>query len=226
MLYTKLIYRRVPDLKVLARREVHKSYYDLLGLTPKASQIDIKNAYYKKSMLYHPDKGEGNPERFREITTAYEILGNLKLRQMYDKGLLPSAPGFSAIPKPDPVTNKPDPPKHPIDKDKARANQHFYENVNSQSFDESVKKKQKLYTGKTAQYDFDAWTHAHYKEAFTKKQTAKRFNQEKSQTEADLKKADALATALFFLLVGYVVFFQRWATDGQDVYRPFKPKDQ
>lgn len=37
-------------------RYVHKSYYDALGLTPKASQVDIKKAYYKMSMVYHPDK--------------------------------------------------------------------------------------------------------------------------------------------------------------------------
>jgi len=41
-------------------------------------------------MKYHPDKvqGVGFEERFREITTAYEVLGNPRLRRMYDRGLL------------------------------------------------------------------------------------------------------------------------------------------
>lgn len=42
---------------MLLYRDVHRSYYDALGLTPKASQTDIKNAYYKMSMVFHPDKG-------------------------------------------------------------------------------------------------------------------------------------------------------------------------
>jgi len=65
-----------------------KSYYDALGLTPKATQTDIKSAYYKLSMLYHPDKNKGSDaaDKFRDITAAYEVLGNFNLRKLYDKG--------------------------------------------------------------------------------------------------------------------------------------------
>lgn len=67
-----------------------KSHYDVLGLTPKANMVDIKSAYYDLSKVYHPDRNDGSPEsaqKFRDITEAYEILGNYKLRRLYDKGL-------------------------------------------------------------------------------------------------------------------------------------------
>lgn len=66
-----------------------KNHYDVLGITPKATQTDVKAAYYRLSMVYHPDKNEGcnsASEKFRDITTAYEVLGNFKLRRLYDKG--------------------------------------------------------------------------------------------------------------------------------------------
>lgn len=50
-----------------------KNLYTVLGLTPKATQTDIKQAYYKMSMQYHPDKNEGSEsavQKFREITEA------------------------------------------------------------------------------------------------------------------------------------------------------------
>lgn len=68
-----------------------KSHYDVLGLTPKATQVDVKAAYYNLSKVYHPDKNEGSAdaaEKFRDITDAYEVLGNYKLRRLYDKGML------------------------------------------------------------------------------------------------------------------------------------------
>lgn len=66
-----------------------KNHYDSLGLTPKATQADVKGAYYKLSMVYHPDKNEGcdvAAQKFRDITEAYEVLGNVRLRKLYDKG--------------------------------------------------------------------------------------------------------------------------------------------
>lgn len=67
-----------------------KSHYDTLGITPKATQADVKTAYYKLSMLYHPDKNKDSVEastKFREVTDAYEVLSNVKSRRLYDKGL-------------------------------------------------------------------------------------------------------------------------------------------
>lgn len=66
-----------------------RNHYEALGITPKATQTDIKSAYYKLSMRYHPDKNKGSTDaskKFQDITAAYEVLGNFKLRKLYDKG--------------------------------------------------------------------------------------------------------------------------------------------
>lgn len=66
-----------------------KNHYDTLGISRTASQADIKSAYYKLSMTYHPDKNKGSDsaaQKFREIAAAYEVLGNQRLRSLYDKG--------------------------------------------------------------------------------------------------------------------------------------------
>ena len=63
--------------------------YARLGLTADVSQDDIKKAYYKLSLEYHPDKNKGcsvSSEKFRNITEAYEILGNIATRAQYDRG--------------------------------------------------------------------------------------------------------------------------------------------
>uniref|UniRef100_T1JKS8 J domain-containing protein n=1 Tax=Strigamia maritima TaxID=126957 RepID=T1JKS8_STRMM len=64
-----------------------KNYYDILKITPNASQSDIKAAYFKLSKLYHPDVNkddENSAHRFREVTEAYEMLSNVQFRKKYD----------------------------------------------------------------------------------------------------------------------------------------------
>lgn len=66
-----------------------KSHYDSLGITPAATQAQVKTAYYNLSKVYHPDRNDGSEtssRKFREVTAAYEVLGNVNLRKMYDKG--------------------------------------------------------------------------------------------------------------------------------------------
>ncbi|XP_013869891.1 dnaJ homolog subfamily C member 30 [Austrofundulus limnaeus] len=66
-------------------------YYDVLGLSPSATQAQIKTAYYKQSFAYHPDRNAGSKEatlRFSMISEAYTVLGNKSLRKKYDRGLL------------------------------------------------------------------------------------------------------------------------------------------
>ena len=64
-----------------------KNYYQILGLTPKATLEDIKKAYRKLVHRYHPDVA-GNDEvsirRFKEITEAYETLSSVQKREQYD----------------------------------------------------------------------------------------------------------------------------------------------
>jgi DnaJ family protein A protein 2 len=58
-------------------------YYDLLEVAPDASEGDLKKAYRKKALRLHPDKG-GDPELFKEVTHAYEVLADPEKRDIYD----------------------------------------------------------------------------------------------------------------------------------------------
>ena len=63
------------------------NYYEILGVNRDASESDIKKAYRKKAILYHPDKNPNDSkcsEKFKEASEAYEILSNNEKRQQYD----------------------------------------------------------------------------------------------------------------------------------------------
>lgn len=62
-------------------------YYDLLEVNPKASQEEIKKAYRKQAMKYHPDRNPGDKEaeqKFKQINEAYEVLKDEQKRAAYD----------------------------------------------------------------------------------------------------------------------------------------------
>ncbi len=64
-----------------------KDYYKALGVDKAASQEDIKKAYRKLAMKYHPDHSSGskeNEERFKEISEAYAVLSDPEKRKQYD----------------------------------------------------------------------------------------------------------------------------------------------
>jgi molecular chaperone DnaJ len=65
-----------------------KDYYKLLGVDKKASADDIKKAYRKLAMKYHPDQNKGNAEaeeKFKEISHAYDVLKDDQKRAAYDR---------------------------------------------------------------------------------------------------------------------------------------------
>lgn len=65
-----------------------EDYYKLLGISKDASADEIKKAYRKLAVKYHPDKNPGDKEaeeKFKEISHAYEILSNPEKRQQYDQ---------------------------------------------------------------------------------------------------------------------------------------------
>ncbi len=65
-----------------------RDYYDVLGVKRDASQEEIKRAYRRLAMKYHPDKNPGDKEaeaKFKECAEAYEVLGNAEKRRKYDQ---------------------------------------------------------------------------------------------------------------------------------------------
>ena len=65
---------------------IESNYYNTLKVSPNASAEEIKKAYRKLAMQYHPDVAGDNQaftEQFRAIKTAYDVLGNSKTRQQY-----------------------------------------------------------------------------------------------------------------------------------------------
>src|SRR5437588_41828 len=65
-----------------------KDYYQTLGVDKKATAEDLKKAYRKLAMQYHPDKNPNNKEaehKFKEISEAYEVLKDEQKRAAYDR---------------------------------------------------------------------------------------------------------------------------------------------
>jgi len=78
-----------------------RDYYEILGVTRSATEVEIKKAYRKMAIKYHPDKNPDNPEaeeKFKEAAEAYEVLSDPDKRHRYDQfghsGVKGSAGGF------------------------------------------------------------------------------------------------------------------------------------
>jgi molecular chaperone DnaJ len=85
---------------VAEREWFEKDYYKILGLSPEATDKEITRAYRKLAKQLHPDTNPGSEEKFKEVSVAYDVLGDPDKRKEYDevRRLGPAAAGFGAGP--------------------------------------------------------------------------------------------------------------------------------
>ncbi|KAG7477063.1 hypothetical protein MATL_G00089260 [Megalops atlanticus] len=79
--------RVVPEVHCLSIKAMGKDYYKILGIPSGSNEDEIKKAYRKMALKFHPDKNkEANAEeKFKEIAEAYEVLSDPKKRTIYDQ---------------------------------------------------------------------------------------------------------------------------------------------
>ena len=78
-----------------------QDYYEILGVSKTAEEREIKKAYKRLAMKFHPDRNPGDPEaekKFKEISEAYEVLSDDKKRQTYDRYGKEGVHGFQPPP--------------------------------------------------------------------------------------------------------------------------------
>jgi len=88
------VYRSLKEAKLELKKSLRKDYYKILGVAKDANENDIKKAYRKLALKWHPDKNqEGTTEEkdnaekmFKDVGEAYSVLSDEKKRRRYDSG--------------------------------------------------------------------------------------------------------------------------------------------
>lgn len=86
---------------MVQREWVEKDFYKVLGVSESASEAEITKAYRKLAKQYHPDANPGSEDRFKEISEAYDVVGDAEHRREYDelRRMGPMAGGFGQGPQ-------------------------------------------------------------------------------------------------------------------------------
>ncbi|KAM7413033.1 hypothetical protein PAMA_020421 [Pampus argenteus] len=147
------------------------AYYDILKVTPSATQSQIKTAYYKQSFIYHPDKNPGSKEatqRFSEISEAYTVLGNISLRRKYDRGILSESDVQSA--------GRPSSKETPS---KSTGSPQHHHQQAARRFSQA---------GQKPMFDFDAFYQAHYGDQLQRERDMKARKQRMEEKQKNYSK--------------------------------------
>ena len=79
------------------REWLEKDYYQVLGVPKTAADKDITRAYRKLAKQYHPDANPGAEDKFKEVSAAYDVLGDAAKRKEYDEVRRLGAAGFGGL---------------------------------------------------------------------------------------------------------------------------------
>src|SRR5271169_6175192 len=75
------------------REWLEKDYYEILGVPKTATDKEITRAYRKLAKQYHPDANPGTEDKFKEVSAAYDVLGDADKRKEYDEVRRAGPPG-------------------------------------------------------------------------------------------------------------------------------------
>uniref|UniRef100_A0A672F8Q2 DnaJ (Hsp40) homolog, subfamily C, member 30b n=1 Tax=Salarias fasciatus TaxID=181472 RepID=A0A672F8Q2_SALFA len=172
---------------------LHRSrtaYYDILKVSPSATQAQIKTAYYKQSFIYHPDKNPGDKDasqQFSAVSEAYTVLGNISLRRKYDRGILSQSDVQSA--------------GRPSSKEQTPRS------TGSSQQQQQQRARKFTRPGGKPVYDFDAFYQAHYgeqlqreREMRARKQEWEEIKKKRQSAWRDEKIMDLTLTLVLHLL--------------------------
>ena len=178
--------KRLGKRKLFIRNfsKAFENYYDLLKVSSKASQEEIKSAYYKISKDYHPDLNTGQEakSKFLKINEAYKTLSNIRYRSDYDRELFGSH-----------HTN--------FDED-------YKEFLRRK--DVFRKRSGGVRTGKTSHFDYDEFNRMHYQEAIKQnmreRQTQKEWDMNRKRDKQEAQTTLSLYFIFLFTLISALLF--------------------
>lgn len=174
-----------------------KNYYDTLKITPHATQNEVKSAYYKLTLQYHPDKNNSEyaKQKFHDISEAYGVLGDHEQRKIYDRSVMLRRQPTMSTTAEEPIS--------------------YY--------------KDKVYSGSSKIYNFDAWTQAHYgKQMHAGRLRRQMYEREKAIREMQKSSEDnsqimQIAVLLFTLVLIAVLLKE---TVDVPAFRRYKKKSK
>ncbi|XP_014613437.1 PREDICTED: dnaJ homolog subfamily C member 30-like [Polistes canadensis] len=155
-----------------------KTHYDTLEISPDATKIQIKSAYYKLSMQYHPDKNDSElaKRKFQNISEAYEVLYNYQTRKRYDRSILV---------------------KQNIQKNIPKTNYTYASTYNS-----------KINPMGNRYFNFDEWTRQHYGETFSKRKKTENIiktNIKISEEKENFQDRFIIFSAVFIVIIYLII---------------------
>lgn len=177
--------------------KAYKSHYEALNIPKTATHKEVKDAYYKLSMIYHPDKNKGSEEAakiFRDITSAYEVLGNVRQRRLYDSKGCTAKKTTQYY------------PKQP------------FETMDFKSHKTNVSSKN---------YNFDEWSKAHYTHTFQKHHSnqemfsRKKMNEEHISQQHTYSLLSIMIFVSLFILISIFDHIKRLKRERQDIKKYF-----